>query len=97
METTNAARLALPMSAHAWRRHHGPGVLAEIFADGRGAWGARAWLTGNPTIRVSSPRDLDTIASAQDKADLLARTTFDHRCSGVCGYWTWESVVERTS
>lgn len=97
METTNAARLALPMSAHAWRRHHGPGVLAEIFADGRGAWGARAWLTSNPTVRVSSPRDLDTVASAQDKADLLARKTFDHRCSGVCGYWTWESVVEHTS
>jgi hypothetical protein len=79
------------MPTNTWRRSHGPAIVAQVIADGRGGWGARVWLTSNPTVMVTTPRDVENLATAQGKADTLARKTFDHRCDERCGEWTWES------
>ena len=80
------------MASHTWRRAHGPDILAEVSADGRGAWQARVWLTSNPSVIVRTPRNADTLSSAQEKADMLARKTFDHLCDTMCGEWSWEAA-----
>ena len=79
------------MPSNAWRRSHGPGIVAQVSADGRGAWSAKVWLAGNPTVMVTTPRAVEHLSIAQGKADSLARKTFDHRCDERCGQWTWES------
>ena len=79
------------MPSNAWRRSHGPDIVAQVVADGRGAWGAKVWLAGNPTVMVTIPRAVEHLALAQSKADTLARKTFDHQCDERCGQWTWES------
>jgi hypothetical protein len=76
-----------------WRRSHGKEIMAEVSADGRGAWQARVWLVSNPSVMVRTPRDADTLSSAQDKADALARKTFDHRCDGACCEWSWDAAA----
>jgi hypothetical protein len=80
------------MASFAWRRSHGTSIVAEVSADGRGAWQAAVWLTTNPSVSVKTPRGADTLSSAQQKADMLARKTFDHRCDAACGEWIWERV-----
>jgi hypothetical protein len=80
------------MSPSAWRRAHGPDIVAEAIADGRGGWRSRVWLISNPTVMVTTPRNVESASAAQDKADRLARKTFDHRCDGGCGPWTWEAL-----
>jgi hypothetical protein len=74
-----------------WRRTHGDAIVAEVSADGRGAWQARVWLVSNPSVMVRTPRDAETLSSAQEKADALARKTFDHRCDASCLQWSWDS------
>lgn len=78
------------MEPHAWRRTHGPDITAEVISDGCGAWRAKASLTSNPTVSVTSPRQADNLPSAQDKADMLVRKTFDHQCGVECGPWLYE-------
>lgn len=82
------------MPSHAWRRHHGPDILAEVAANGQGAWHAKVCLISNPTVSVTTPRHLDNLVSAQAKADSLARKTFDHRCDEACGAWAYELIVQ---
>lgn len=79
------------MSPSTWRRAHGPDIVAEAFADGRGVWRSRVWLTSNPTVMVATPRSGEGASAAQEKADNLARKTFDHRCNRGCGEWTWRT------
>jgi len=67
-----------------------PDIVAEVVANGRGEWDARAWLTSNPTVVVRIPRAVENLSTAQGKADMLAGKTFDHRCDERCGEWTWE-------
>jgi hypothetical protein len=78
------------MGSYAWRRSHGTSIVAEVSADGRGAWQAAVWLTTNPSVSVRTPRGAGTLSSAQQKADLLARKTFDHHCDATCGEWIWQ-------
>jgi hypothetical protein len=79
------------MSSHAWRRQHGAAITAEVMADGRGAWRATVSLSSNPTVSVTTPREIDDLSSAQKKADVLARKTFDHQCDQACGPWVYQS------
>jgi hypothetical protein len=76
-----------------WRRSHGDEIMAEVSADGRGAWQTRVWLVSNPSVMVRTPRDADTLSSAQDKADALVRKTFDHRCDAACREWSWDAAA----
>jgi hypothetical protein len=76
------------MARFMWQRAHGPNVVAEIRADGRGLWKASAWLRSDPTVVVRSPKPLESRTSACAKADALARQTFDHNCDpDACGEW----------
>jgi hypothetical protein len=79
------------MPSHAWRRSHGSEIIAQVIADGRGAWRAKVWLATNPTVMVTIPRDIENLSTAQGVADRLARKTFDHQCDERCGQWMWES------
>jgi hypothetical protein len=79
------------MSPHAWRRTHGPDITSEVVSDGRGAWRAKVYLTSNRTVTVTTPLTLETLSSAQEKADALARKTFDHRCEAACGPWIYHA------
>jgi hypothetical protein len=63
--------------------------MAQVIADGRGAWSVKVWLTSNHTVMVRIPRDVENLPTAQGKADRLACKTFDHRCDEGCGEWTW--------
>jgi hypothetical protein len=82
-------------SSHAWRRSHGPDIVAQVIPDGRGAWAAKVWLAGNPTVMVTVPRGVEQLATAQEKADRLARKTFDHHCDERCGQWRAEADPHR--
>jgi hypothetical protein len=76
------------MAEFPWRRHHDPHIVAEVIPAADGVWSAVAWLQGNPTMVVRSPRRMDSRESACAKADTLARLTFEHRCqTGTCGEW----------
>ena len=81
----------IPMPTRRWRRRHGPDVIAEVVANGQGAWRAKVCLSTNPTVSVSGVRGVDSLSTAQAKADAFARKTFDHRCDARCGEWAWES------
>jgi hypothetical protein len=71
-----------------WRRHHGNAIIAEVRADGRGAWSAAVWLRINPTVAICTPKQLESRESACAKADALTRRTFDHTCeTATCGNW----------
>jgi hypothetical protein len=71
-----------------WRRAHGADIVAEVRADRRGIWTASAWLQSNPTVFATAPKRFDSPESARDKADDLARRTFDHVClCPDCGDW----------
>ncbi len=74
----------------AWKRVHRD-IVAEVHEDDRGAWRSRVWLSVNPTVTVSNQRELGNLSSAQEKADALARKTFDHSCDGACGAWTCDA------
>ena len=76
------------MAKFAWRRHHGADIVAEVRADGRGAWSAAVWLQRNPTVAVRTLKQPESRAAACAKADALARKTFDHACeTATCGDW----------
>jgi hypothetical protein len=36
---------SVPMPPYAWRRSHAPDVMAQVVADGRGAWDANVWCS----------------------------------------------------
>jgi hypothetical protein len=77
-----------------WRRHHGTDIIAEVRADGRGAWSATVWRQSNPTVAVRTPRQLESRKAACAKADALSRKTFDHVCDTTCDDWTACDVHE---
>jgi hypothetical protein len=77
-----------PVFRFTWQRAHGPDIVCEIQADGRGQWSAAVWLRSNPTVAVRTPKVSESRDSACAKADALARKTFDHVCdANVCGNW----------
>ena len=83
------ARKVKLMVSDASRRFHGADIVAEVAADGHGAWSAKVWLASNPGAILTLARSATNLWSAQAKADSLARRAFDHCCGAACGRWTW--------
>jgi len=77
-----------PLDEFAWRRHHGPDIIAEVIVNARGCWLATAWYRTAPTVIRRAGRPRASRNSACAKADALARQTFAHSCEpGLCGVW----------
>jgi hypothetical protein len=72
-----------------WRRLHRSDVIAQVEPlAGFGTWTASAWQTASPEKPVREARHFELLTEAQEAADSLARTLFDHRCEdGSCGRW----------
>jgi hypothetical protein len=86
MESLNSGDT--PARKFVWQRSHGPDIVSEVQADGRGRWTASTWLRHNPTVVVRTPKASESRDSACAKADALARKTFDHTCDlKPCGAW----------
>ena len=71
-----------------WRRQHGMTIVAEVRANGRGAWSASVWLQSNATLAVRAPKPVESRDAACAKADTQTRQVFDHTCeTPACGDW----------
>jgi hypothetical protein len=78
----------MSLAKFTWERSHGADIVAEAAGNGRGKWGARAWLRSNATVVVRSQKFFESRDSAFAKADALARKSFDHVCDvNICGDW----------
>ena len=71
-----------------WRRQHGTTIVAEVRADGCGAWSTSVWLQSNTTVAVRAPKPFDSREAACAKADALTRQVFGHTCeTAMCDEW----------
>jgi hypothetical protein len=75
-----------------WQRRHAPNIVAEVRpVGGMGTWDICTWLDAGSPERCEGGRHA-LLTEAHLAADVLAATTFDHRCDAACGEW---NAIER--